>query len=194
MVVVGLSGAAYFGAQLVSPQSQPESETNFILPTPEDEASSEDDGLDYSEPTKLVIESIAVDTEVVSVGKNADETMEVPPIEEYIAGWYRLGPTPGEIGPAIIVGHVDNREGPSVFWRLEELSSGDEIEVTREDGEVVAFQVYEVQSFDQNNFPTETVYGDTEGSELRLITCGGDFDWREGRYTHNTVVFARSSD
>lgn len=195
LVAAGIVGVGYFSAQLVADASyEPASGYAVSVPEAEPYESTEEGSgeiLQPSIPMHLKISSIDLNTEIMTVGKQTDNTMEVPPIEEWMAGWYEYGPTPGEAGPAVIVGHVDNREGPSIFWDLDELRVGDIVEVAREDGGAVAFEVYDSQSFDQDNFPTEKVYGDTEGSELRLITCGGEFDWRAGRYSHNTVVFAK---
>ena len=198
IVGIGLIGMAHFGLQLL-PEHSSQSNPDFDVPAPvaatAPELEDADDGfLEPSEPEQLRVEAIELDSELMELGQEADGSMEVPPLESDVAGWYRYGPTPGEQGPAVIAGHVDNREGPSVFWRLDELSSGDEVEVRREDGETVRFEVYEVRSFAQDSFPTDLVYGNTEDAQLRLITCGGEFDWRERAYSHNTVVFARMLD
>jgi sortase (surface protein transpeptidase) len=116
--------------------------------------------------------------------------METPNVLDYVTGWYKYSPTPGELGPAIIVGHVDSYKGISVFWRLRELVPGDTIDITRADGSVAKFQVNSLQQFDQTNFPTQAIYGDINYAGLRLITCGGTFNRKTGHYDHNMVVFA----
>jgi len=121
---------------------------------------------------------------------NPDGSLATPPVLDYITGWYDKSPTPGEIGPSIIDGHVDNYETISVFWRLRELKANDEVDVTRTDGSVAKFKVTALQSFDQANFPTKEVYGNINYAGLRLITCGGTFSTVTGHYDHNTVVFA----
>ncbi len=130
---------------------------------------------------------------VNSVGRNPDNTMEVPqPGPHYDqAAWYRYSPTPGEIGSSVIIGHVDSaKEGPSVFFTLGALKPGQRIDVNRADGTTVAFEVDSVQSFPKSSFPSGTVYGDTDYAALRLITCGGRFDKVTGNYVDNIVVFA----
>ena len=122
--------------------------------------------------------------------QNPDKTIEVPPFHENITGWYKNGPTPGELGPAIILGHVDSTRGPSVFWDLNKVNPGDEIVIEREDGQKVKYNVDRLERFDQNSFPTEEVYGNINNVGLRLITCGGTFNKEIDRYSHNTVVFA----
>ena len=147
-------------------------------------------------PTEIRIPSIGVTSEVTVVGLNPDGTLEVPqPGPDYDkAAWYRGSPTPGQIGPAVIEGHVDSAEnGPSVFYDLGRVTAGDTVEITREDGSVVTFVVDEVRTFPKNDFPTVTVYGNTERPELRLITCGGEFDSTQGHYLNNTVVFAHQA-
>lgn len=106
------------------------------------------------------------------------------------AGWYAAGPEPGDRGPAVIAGHVDSDSGPDVFARLPQLVPGDRIAVGLEDGRTLGFTVTRVRQFAQSRFPTRQVYGPTARPELRLITCGGDYDRDAGRYLDNVVVFA----
>ncbi|GGM53394.1 class F sortase [Longimycelium tulufanense] len=117
---------------------------------------------------------------------------ELPPPSTFAGtGWWRDGPEPGERGSAVIVGHVDSYRGPAVFFRVPELSRGAEILVDRADGTTAVFVNERVERHDKNAFPTRAVYGDTPGSELRLVTCGGDFDHPTQRYRDNVVAFAR---
>lgn len=149
--------------------------------------------LSRSKPIHLDIPSIDVHSVVGNVGQAADGSLEVPvPGPHYNeAAWYRYSPTPGELGPAILLGHVDSAaEGPSVFFRLGELTPGDRISVTRADGSIAVFIVDEVHSYAKDDFPTETVYGDIDHAGLRILTCGGAFDNSTGHYLDNIVVFA----
>lgn len=139
-------------------------------------------------PVALDIPSIAVhSTELVDLGLAPDGTLEVPS-NAASPGWFSPGPSPGQIGPAIIVGHVDSETGPAVFYRLGELVAGDRIKVTRDDGSVAAFVIDRVKSYDKDEFPTRQVYGSTDRAELRLITCSGEYDEELG-YLGNTVAF-----
>jgi LPXTG-site transpeptidase (sortase) family protein len=88
------------------------------------------------------------------------------------------------------VGHVDSRTGPAVFYRLQELRPGDEIQVMNADNQVVRFQVEQLRQVAKDNFPTEMVYGMTPEPTLRLITCGGVFDSASRSYRDNVIVFA----
>lgn len=147
-------------------------------------------------PVAVSIPAIDVQSELITVGLNPDGTLEVPqPGPDYDkAAWYDGSPRPGEVGPAVIEGHVDSaKDGPSVFYDLGALAAGDEVEVTREDGSVVTFVVDDVRVFPKDDFPTLEVYGNTPGPELRLITCGGPFDSTAGSYVDNTVVFAHQA-
>ncbi|MFF0292733.1 class F sortase [Kitasatospora sp. NPDC004614] len=144
----------------------------------------------FSPPVRLVIPRIGVDAPVDGVGLNADGTVEVPPLDRpEQVGWYRNGPAPGRIGPAVLLGHYDTRKGPAVFHRLPGLRPGDRIDVRREDGSTVSYQVRELRQFAKDAFPTELVYGDTAGPQLRLVTCGGTLGGN-GHYTDNIIVFA----
>jgi sortase (surface protein transpeptidase) len=142
-------------------------------------------------PTRLRIPDIGVDTKLMELGLTAKRELEVPPLSRAgIAGWYRLSPDPGDVGPAVIAGHVDSKSAPAVFYRLHELVAGDLIRVTRSDRREAVFAVDRVERFAKTGFPTRRVYGATQGPELRLITCGGAFDFATGHYVDNVVVFA----
>jgi sortase (surface protein transpeptidase) len=147
-----------------------------------------------ADPTELEIPAIDVRTPLTDLGLHDDRTVEVPD-DAHVAGWYTGGPRPGEIGPAAVIGHVDSRDGPGVFYRLAELEPGDTVRVGQSDGAEATFVVRAVEQYPKaaEEFPTERVYGDTEGPELRLITCGGVFDESERSYRDNIVVFAAAA-
>lgn len=147
--------------------------------------------LPHSVPTSVSIPSIGVNANVVSVGQNSDGSIAVP--GPYDVGWYNLGPSPGEIGPAVLVGHVDYVTiGPAVFWNLRNMQPGDIIQIARQDGKTVNFKVEKVQSYGQEAFPTQDVYGNINYPGLRLITCTGDFNYVTHHYSDNLVVYARA--
>jgi hypothetical protein len=128
---------------------------------------------------------------VHEVGLAEDGSIAVPNIaRRNEAGWYRAGPTPGQFGPAVIVGHVDTRTGPAVFYDLTRLRPGDRIEVTRKDRRVAVFKVNSVETFSKAKLPADRVYGDFTRPGLRLITCGGEWAGGELGYADNIVVFA----
>lgn len=145
--------------------------------------------LNRSAPVKLDIPAVSIHTRLLRLGLNRDGTLQVP-WKPLLAGWFTGSPTPGELGPAVIAGHVDSwSTGPAVFYRLGEVRPGDQIVVTRTDGTVAQFRADAVRAYSKDAFPTETVYGNTDRSALRLITCGG---WNSARqaYDGNVVVFA----
>lgn len=147
--------------------------------------------LPASHPVSLTIDTIDLRAPVHDVGIAADGTIAVPDAARaQEAGWYDQGPTPGQYGPAVIVGHVDTTSGPAVFHQLRELRSGDQIEVTRTDHSVAVFEVDSVQRFDKGRLPVDEVYGDFSRPSLRLITCGGRWVGGETGYSDNVVVFA----
>jgi sortase (surface protein transpeptidase) len=138
-----------------------------------------------------VIPKIELDTTFVPpLGLNPDKTVSVP--DNYIqVGWYSGGATPGEVGPSVILGHVDSFEGPAVFYKLGKLEAGDEVTITRADGTIAVFEVIDTERYSQDAFPTEKVYGPIDFAGLRLITCTGTFNKAEQKYSHNTVVYAK---
>lgn len=146
-----------------------------------------------SVPVHLDIPAIKLHTKLTQLGLNEDGTVEVPPLGGDVpAGWYRNSVTPGEVGAAVLVGHVDSaRDGPAVFYRLGDLRPGDDITVRRADGTTATFQVETVALFPKNKFPTDLVYDPVPYPGLRLITCGGSFDRKRSSYRSNLVVTAR---
>ncbi|MET7401565.1 class F sortase [Dactylosporangium sp. NPDC005572] len=150
-------------------------------------------GLGASVPVRLRIPAIGVDTGLISLGLNPDGTVAVPPLEaDAPAGWYRNLRTPGESGPAVILGHVDTAaDGPAVFYRLRDLRPGDTATVWRADGSVATFTVEQVVEVPKSDFPTDEVYGPVGYPALRLVTCGGAFDRLHRTYKGNIVVSAR---
>lgn len=144
--------------------------------------------LGASRPVRVDIPRIGVHAPLISLGLKKDGSVAVPPLKEAgLAGWYDQGPTPGEIGPAVLLGHVDSRKGPAVFFELGRTHPGDRIDVTRKDRSVVTFAVDSVERVPKARFPTDRVYGDLRYAGIRLITCGGGFDGHH--YTGNVIVY-----
>lgn len=146
--------------------------------------------LGESRPERVLIPALGVDSAMMDLGLQDDGTMEVPP-DGTTAGWYALSPTPGEVGPAVLAAHVDWKGEPGVFFRLRDTEPGDEVRVRRADGTTAVFTVERVEQYAKDGFPSQDVYGDVDGAELRLITCGGEFDGGTGDYEDNIVVYAR---
>jgi sortase (surface protein transpeptidase) len=140
-------------------------------------------------PLRVRVPAIGVDSPLVRLGVDATGAL-APPAEYDRAGWFPGAPAPGDVGPAVVAGHVDSREGPAVFWRLRELAAGDEVLVARDDGTAARFVVTGVARYAKDDFPTAAVYGPTPRAELRLVTCGGEFDRSARSYEDNVVVTA----
>lgn len=150
------------------------------------------------EPTHLRIPRLGISTGLTGLGLDPDGSIQEPPVTRPAeVGWYRLGVRPGDPGPAVILGHVSGRPAgaphaiPGVFAHLDQLRPGDEILVDRETSGPARFVVYAVATVPKDRFPTERVYGDTSGPELRLITCGGRFRTDVRSYDSNVLIFAR---
>ncbi|MFD8881086.1 class F sortase [Streptomyces erythrochromogenes] len=147
--------------------------------------------LEHSSVQRIRIPTINVDAPVMTVGLDAEGWIDAPPPQERnLAGWYLNGISPGQRGSAVVVGHVDNAQGPAVFYGLGSVKPGNRIEVERYDGRTAVFEVYGVEVFSKEAFPGARVYGDTGHAELRVITCGGGYS-KAGGYDGNVVVFAR---
>ncbi|PWR16044.1 class F sortase [Micromonospora sicca] len=144
-----------------------------------------------SPPTDIAIQKLDLRAPVHPVGIAPDGSIAVPDVgRSGEAGWYDQGPTPGQYGPAVIVGHVDTTTGPAVFHGLKSLDDGDRVEVTRADRSVAVFEVTAVQRYGKDRLPVDEVFGDFSRPNLRLITCGGRWVGGETGYADNLVVYA----
>lgn len=202
--VVGIVGASLIVVALQAQQSAPQpapsaagriratAESRHARPqrVPAPVASTTRPGLQASPPIAVSIPSIGVSSHLLSLGRNADGTVQVPD-SFHIAGWYNGSVTPGQLGPTVILGHVDSTAGPGIFFRLGALHPGDQVSVNRLDGSVVTFTITGVREYPKNQFPTLDVYADTPVPTIRLITCGGAFDRATQHYVSNIVAFGQ---
>ncbi|WP_328835999.1 class F sortase [Streptomyces europaeiscabiei] len=149
------------------------------------------DPMPYSMVDRVLIPSIRVDAPAMPVGLDTQGWVDAPPARDpNLAGWFTGAVSPGEKGTAVVVGHVDNDQGPAVFYGLGALKKGAKIEIRRADRKTAVFEIYGIEVFEKNNFPGDRVYGNSGIPELRVITCGGGFSKQNG-YDGNVVVFAR---
>lgn len=187
VITLAVTGVSLIGAGYGTPVAPPvvESSASAGLAGAAAEVSA-------STPVGLSISSIAVDAPVERVDVDRDGILIPPSLRESShVGWYERGPTPGEAGNAVIVGHVDTSDsGPAVFYRLGRLKPGDHVDVTRRDGSTVTFEVDGVRLYPKRFFPAELVYGPATRPQLRLVTCGGTFDRATSNYSGNTVITA----
>jgi hypothetical protein len=181
-----------------SSPADPASSTGTSHKPDKQAATSSDDShhptaLPSSEPIKIDIPAITVDSTVFGIGKDSHGGLQVPQPGPHLndVAWYDGSPTPGQTGPAVLEGHVDTIHGPSVFLRLGALSPGDKIKIGRADGTTAVFTVNAVRDYkSHSSFPSDLVYGgDLSSPTLRIITCS-NFDQGIGHYVGNTIVFA----
>lgn len=194
-MTIGVGVVTAFGdAARVEPVTVPVSlETRAPSEAPTPQASSETasevvPAAEVSAPVRVRIPAIDVDAQLVSLGLNDDQSMEVPNFG--LAGWYEPGPLPGTPGPAVIAAHVDSVDGPDVFFRLKELADGDKVVVEFADGDTATFVVTRSEQQRKEDLPVERIWNDTDEVELRLITCGGEFNPEKRSYTSNVIVYA----
>jgi Sortase domain len=145
-----------------------------------------------SVPVSVAIPAIGVNSRLLHLGVTADGSIQVPSLDTQAndAAWYEYSPTPGQIGASVIEGHLDSYGGPAVFFRLGALRPGDRVDVTLADGITAVFRVTGVREYVKSNFPAKAIYYAAGYAALRLITCGGTFDYATGHYLSSTVVFA----
>jgi sortase (surface protein transpeptidase) len=173
----------------VSGSSRPETAASTAGAPPAPVLAPSSSGPSSATALRVTIPAIGVDSSLVPLGVDAAGVL-VPPADFAQAGWFAAGTVPGDVGPAVIAGHVDDYTGPAVFYRLEDLTAGDAVQVTRSDGRTVDFRVTRVAQYPKDAFATTEVYGPTPSPELRLITCGGTFDRSRRSYEDNVVVYA----
>lgn len=187
--VSALAGAAGVGLHVRDQQASAAAARSAARTSASVQVQPSGDAQDASvRPASLSVPSIGVRSTLQALGLTAAGTLSTPS-RPARAGWFSGGTVPGSVGPAVLVGHVDSREGPAVFARLSLLHAGDTIDVALTDGHSVRFQVTSVRTYPKDAFPTDAVYGAAPDPELRLITCGGSFT--DNRYRDNVVVFAR---
>jgi hypothetical protein len=183
------AGAAAVGVVVVSQVHAPQPSRSAAGATG---SAGRGPSLTRSLPVSVRIPAIGVNARLLHLGLNPDGTVKVPSIQTSagLAAWYKYSATPGQIGSSVIEGHVDSTRGPAVFFRLGALRPGNKIEVTLADGVTAVFRVTGVREYAKARFPARTIYGTADFAALRLITCGGAFDYATGHYLSSTVVFA----
>ncbi|MFC9793992.1 class F sortase [Streptomyces sp. NPDC087908] len=158
---------------------------------PQDGATEGLEPLPFAPASRIKIPAIQVAAPIMDVGLDQDGWVAAPPPQDTnLAGWYQNGISPGQRGTAVVVGHVDNAQGPAVFYGLGSLEKGQHVEVERYDGRIAVFEIYGVEVYAKDAFPGVQVYADTGAPELRVITCGGGYTRARG-YDGNVVVYAR---
>ncbi|NIH78880.1 class F sortase [Amycolatopsis viridis] len=181
------------GAPAAPAPTPPAPPSSAAAPSSAAQAATADGPLPHARPVRLEVPAIGVSTgPIVDLGLAGDGALEVPE-DAVTTGWFTGSPSPGETGPAVLAAHVDYNHVPGTFNRLKDTKPGDQAIVHRADGTTAVFTVYRVERYPKSAFPTDDVYGDTAGPELRMITCGGAFDRSTHNYEDNIVAYARLS-
>jgi len=167
------------------PTTPPSTTSPSVTPT-----TSQKQAASAATPTAISIPEIGVNHTLIQLGQNSDGSIQTPPLTDpAVPGWYRYSPAPGQVGPAVIVGHIDGTTGAEgVFYNLGALRPGETVDVTRSDNTVAVFRIDGVDKYAKSSFPTLTVYGNTTNPQLRLITCAGPFE--NQHYQDDIVVYA----
>jgi sortase (surface protein transpeptidase) len=175
-----------------TPRSTPAPSTSSTIPAPRiaETPTTTADAPPTAAPVAVSIPSIGVHSYLVRLGLNADGSLQVPTSFD-VAGWFVHSVAPGAVGPAVIVGHVDSKSAPGIFYRLGDLRPGDRVDVARADGSTAHFAITAVRQYAKAQFPTLAVYGNTPTPTIRLITCGGAFDNATGHYVDNTIAWGQ---
>lgn len=187
LLTVGMVGAFLFLGNKNTPTNVPIKGAKEVL---SESSAATPASVVIEVPSQLVIPKINVNAEIEQVGLDKEKRMDIPK-KDMNAAWYKLGPKPGETGSAVLAGHFDTKTGdPAIFYRLDELKKGDEIQVTDTNGLTQTFEVTAVQTFKDETFPVSLVFSQNDTKRLNLITCAGTFDRAQNNYTDRTVVFS----
>lgn len=189
LIVAGAAAVGVaVGAQVHAPQPTPAA----AGATGPSQGSAHGPSLQRSLPVSVDIPAIGVHSKLLHLGLNPNGTIQVPSVNMRAgeAAWYKYSAAPGQIGVSVIEGHVDSYQGAAVFFRLGALRPGDNVNVTLADGIIAVFRVTGVRQYAKSDFPAKAIYGGTDYAALRLITCGGAFDYSTRNYLSSTVVFA----
>ena len=191
-VVLIVGGAAAVGVAVSAQEHAPQPSLAAAGATGPSAGKDRGPSLPRSVPVSVAIPAIGVNSKLLRLGVNSDGTIQVPSLYTSAseAAWYKYSATPGQIGASVIEGHLDSHRGPAVFFRLGALRPGDSVDVTLADEITAVFRVTGVRQYPESHFPAKTIYGATHYAALRLITCGGTFDYATGHYLSATVVFA----
>ncbi|WP_327304960.1 class F sortase [Streptomyces sp. NBC_01298] len=192
-VLTGCGGASPAGSPAAAPSAAAVATASappVVAPTSAPAAPATAAPMAASAPVRVRIPAAGVDASpLLPLGLAADGTVEVPSVADGgKIGWYDKGVTPGETGPAVLIGHFDTVRGPAVLKDVSRVRAGDEVAVSREDGSTAVFRVRELEQVDKKHFPTEKVYGNTARPELRVITCGGEIT--DGHRPDNIILYA----
>ena len=193
-LIVALTLALVCGRSAIPPAPL----TGGSHPAPPDEADPADAFVSSSSyptvalPLRLRIPALHVTSRLVDLDLRTDGSVQVPGSPS-VAGWYDRGPRPGQPGPAVILGHVDSRRGPGIFFDLYRIRPGTVVEIDRADGSTATFRITNVARVAKTRFPTDLVYAPTLDPTLRLVTCGGSFDHTRGSYRDNIIAFAEAA-
>lgn len=198
LILVGLSAVLWALVHQTGPPPAPAtsvalpSPTPIATPPPSASAAPVVPALAASAPVRIRIDSIDVDSPLHALGLNSDRSLQVPSGQRYDeAAWYEGSPTPGQVGPAVVEGHVTGSGGvASVFYELGDVDPGDRVEVDREDGRTAIFAMDRIAQYPKAELPKIAVFGNSDRPELRLITCGGSYDPQTRRHQDNVVVYA----
>ncbi|GAB3430581.1 class F sortase [Actinophytocola sediminis] len=186
LVVLALAGCS-----TAETDAEPKTQTQSESQSGSAQSAPASGTLDASRPLWIDVPGIGAHSSLVPLGLNDDQTVEVPPVDQPMqAGWYEHSPTPGQLGPSVVLGHVNGGGKDGIFARLHELEPGAEIKIGREDGQVARFVVERTEQVPKSGFPADEVYGNTTEPQLRLITCGGTFDEAAASYRDNVIAFA----
>lgn len=141
-------------------------------------------------PTEIEVPSIGAKSSLIATGMDAQQHVLAPPVDQPMQASYFTGaPAPGEVGPALVLGHVNGGGRQGIFYRLKDVKKGDRILVTRSDGSVVTFEVHGIQQVPKMMFPWTQVLAPTPDAEIRLVTCTGTLDTSIHSYQDNLIVF-----
>lgn len=134
-------------------------------------------------PTRLRIPALNIDAKVQQTGLTKSGAMGTPSNFTDVA-WYKYGPAPGQVGSAVIDGHVDNGLSlAGVFKHLGDIKTDDDVYVTMQSGTQLHFKVSDIEIYPYKDAPSDLIFNRADTVRLNLVTCDGT--WVKGDKTYN---------
>lgn len=143
-------------------------------------------------PKYIAIPSIGIsNTRVIQLGVTTSNQIATPD-NIYDTGWYQGSAKPGQLGAMFIYGHVSSWTADGVFYNLKELKPGEDIIITRGDGQTYSYQVVETKVYAYNDVNMQTVLSPIQPNSpgLNLMTCTGQVIKGTSEFKERLVVFA----
>jgi sortase A len=143
-------------------------------------------------PRYISIPSIGVHAIVGAVGLTRVGAIGTPD-NVYNTDWYDRSSKPGQLGAALIDGHVSSWTTDGVFYNIKKLVAGDKIQIQLGNGSLINYSVVKSQIYPNTDVNISAALSSVNPNVpgLNLITCTGDVIKGTNEFNERIVVFAQ---